>query len=142
MNNREDIEYFKSLSIKKVKEKIKEIKAQLPKEEQNVITYSKNFTLSLSNYCQNFCGYCFYNYRIPKLSGEGNVILLDNDQMTTLIQKAISYNCKEALLMSGERPDILEEVQTELERRDYGDFIEFVKDICTYLRIASHSCVS
>ncbi len=133
MNNREDIEYFKSLSIKKIKEKVKEIKAQLPKEEQNVITYSKNFTLSLSNYCQNFCSYCFYNYKVPKVSGEGNVILLDNDQMKTLIQKALSYNCKEALLMSGERPYSFEEVQKELENRNCIDFIEFIKDICTYL---------
>jgi len=133
MNNREDIEYFKSLSIKKVKEKIKEIKAQLPKEEQNVITYSKNFTLSLSNYCQNYCGYCFYNYKVPKLNGQENIVLLANDQMITLIQKAISYNCKEALLMSGERPESFEIVTKELDKRDCSDYIVFVEDICTYL---------
>ena len=47
-----DIDYFKGLSIKKLKEIIKILKAQLPREERTVITYSKNFTLSLSNYCQ------------------------------------------------------------------------------------------
>ena len=133
MINEGKTDFFKKLSIKNLKQKVKEIKAQLPKEERNVITYSKNFTISLTNYCQNFCGYCFYNYRIPKLSGEGNVILLDNDQMTTLIQKAIKYNCKEALLMSGEKPDSFEEVRAELEKRSCRDFIEFIKDICTYL---------
>jgi FO synthase subunit 1 len=133
MNNIIDIDYFNSLSIKKIKENVKEIKELLPKEEQNIITYSKNFTLSLSNYCQNFCGYCFYNYKVPKINVNANIILLNNDQLTTLIQKAISYNCKEALLMSGERPDSFEEVKKELDKRNCSDYIEFIKDICTNL---------
>ncbi len=128
-----DIKYFKSLSLKKIKEKVKEIKTQLPSEEHDAITFSKNFTLSLSNYCQNQCGYCFYNYKVPKMSGEGNVVLLDNDQMVNLIQKAIQYNCKEALIMSGERVDNFQEVRDELERRGCSEYIEFVKDICNYL---------
>jgi len=133
MVDREETSYFKNLSIKKIKEKVKEIKAQLPKEEQNLITYSKNFTLSLSNYCQNYCGYCFYNYKVPKTNNQENIVLLANDQMIKLIQTAISYNCKEALLMSGERPDSFEEVKIELNKRNYYDFIEFVKEICRYL---------
>ncbi len=133
MNNIRKIDYFNSLSIKKIKEKVKEIRELLPKEEQNIITYSKNFTISLSNYCQNFCGYCFYNYKVPKIKGNENIILLNNDQLTTLIQKAISYNCKEALLMSGERPDTFEEVKKELDKRNYSDYIEFIKDICKNL---------
>lgn len=125
--------YFKNLSLNKIKEKVKEIKAQLPKEEQKIITYSKNFTLSLSNYCENQCGYCFYNYKIPKINGEGNVVLLDNERIVTLVQKALQFNCKEALLMSGEKPDTFTEVQDELEGRSCIDYIEFVKDICQYL---------
>ncbi|MFX1257100.1 MAG: 7,8-didemethyl-8-hydroxy-5-deazariboflavin synthase subunit CofG [Promethearchaeota archaeon] len=128
-----EINYYKRLSIAKLKDKVKQIKAQLPKEEQNVITFSKNFTLSLSNYCQNQCGYCFYNYKVPKFNDEGNVIILGNDQMVTLVQKALQYNCKEALIMSGERPDSFKEVKDELEKIYCRDFIEFVKDICTYL---------
>ncbi len=124
---------LKSLSISDIKEKVRNIKAQLPIEDQKIITYSKNFTLSLSNYCQNQCGYCFYNYKVPKLGGEGNVIILGNDQMVTLVQKALNFNCKEALLMSGEKPDSFQEVKVELENRNCRDFIEFVKDICSYL---------
>ena len=128
-----DIDYFNSLSIKKIKEKVKEIKELLPKGEQNIITYSKNFTISLSNYCQNFCGYCFYNYKVPKIKGNENIVLLNNDQLTTLIQKAIKYNCKEALLMSGERPDSFKEVTKELDKRNCSDYIEFIKDMCKNL---------
>ncbi len=133
MSSRDEINYFKNLSIKKLKEKVNEIKAQLPSEKQKVISYSKNFTLSLSNYCQNQCSYCFYNYKVPKLSGEGNVVLLGNEQMVNLIQKAIHYNCKEALLMSGERPESFQIVKDELIKRDCSEYIDFVIDICTYL---------
>lgn len=127
------LDYFKDLSINDLKVKIREIKAQLPQEERNIITYSRNFTISLSNYCQNQCGYCFYNFKIPKINGNENVILINNEDIIDLVQKAIQYNCKEALLMSGEHPDSFQEVKEELERRDCNDFIQLVIDICTYL---------
>ncbi len=133
MNIQDNFEQLKNLTLKKIKEKVKDIRAQLPINEQKVITYSKNFTISLSNYCQNFCGYCFYNFRIPKLDGQGNVILLGNEQMQTLIQRGIRYNCKEALIISGEKPDSFKEVKDELKKRDCSDFTKFVKDISNYL---------
>ncbi|MFX1311048.1 MAG: 7,8-didemethyl-8-hydroxy-5-deazariboflavin synthase subunit CofG [Promethearchaeota archaeon] len=128
-----NIQQLKNLTVKEISKKVKDIKAQLSEEERNIITYSRNFTLSLSNYCINQCGYCFYNYKIPKIKGEGNVVLLSNEQMIPIIQKGLEYNCKEALLMSGERPDTFLEVKSELEKRNCKDFIEFIKDICIYL---------
>ena len=102
-------------------------------EDLKVITFSKNFTISLSNYCQNQCGYCFYNSKIPKLDGEGNVVLIENDEINDLIQNALRYDCKEALLMSGERPESFREVRDELKRRNCYEYSEFVIDICTNL---------
>jgi len=128
-----EIERLKMLSLKKLKEKARDIKSNLPQDEKKVISYSKNFTLALSNYCENQCGYCFFNYKVPKLSGEGNVILLDNTQMVRIIQKALQFNCKEALIMSGEHPDSFKEVKDEMEAMGCSDYIEFVKDICNYL---------
>ncbi|MFX1452281.1 MAG: 7,8-didemethyl-8-hydroxy-5-deazariboflavin synthase subunit CofG [Promethearchaeota archaeon] len=127
------IDYFKNLSIKNLKIKAQDIKSQLPKENRKVITYSKNFTISLSNYCQNLCGYCFYNYKLPKLDGEENVILISNDKIVSLVQKAIQYNCKEALLISGERPDSFQEVSNELKNRNCDDFVQYIIDICLHL---------
>ena len=132
MSQRE-IEYLKNLTLKELRGKVRDIKSQLPKDERFTITYSRNFTLSLTNYCQNFCGYCFYNHRIPKINGEGNIILIGNEQMQEAIQKGISHNCKEALIMSGEKPGGFKEVKDELNKRGCSDFIEFVKDISTYL---------
>ncbi len=131
--SQEEIGDLNLLTIEEIKRKVKEIRTHLPRDERFFITYSKNFTLSLSNYCQNFCGYCFYNHRIPKPNGQENAILLENEQMQTAIQRGISHDCKEALLMSGERPDSFKEVKDELEKRGCKDFIEFVKEISKYL---------
>ncbi|MHA2283383.1 MAG: 7,8-didemethyl-8-hydroxy-5-deazariboflavin synthase subunit CofG [Promethearchaeota archaeon] len=131
--SQEEIDLLKTLTKKEIKEKVKVIRSHLPKDDRFLITYSKNFTLSLSNYCQNFCGYCFYNHRIPKPNGRGNIILLENEQIRTAIQSSIKYDCKEALLMSGERPDSFKEVKDEIEKRDNKDFMEFVMNISRYL---------
>lgn len=133
MIDKERIKKLKKLSLTEIKQQIKKIIKKIPEEQRNNITYSRNFTISLSNYCQNQCGYCFYNYKVPKLGGEGNVVLIDNEEMVSLIQKGLEYDCKEALLISGERPDHYKEVQSELEKRECTDYIEFVKDICSYL---------
>ncbi len=133
MNTLNNVDFLRNLTLKQLREKVKDINEQSPKDEKNVITYSKNFTLSLSNYCVNQCRYCFFNYKIPKISGPGNIILLGNEQIENLIQEALEHNCKEALLMSGERPDNFPEVKEELKKINCLDFIEFIKDICTYL---------
>jgi len=129
MNIAQKIEDLEKISIKKLKEKIKNIKTELPREEQKIITFSKNFTLSLSNYCQNQCGYCFYNQNIPKENKEQNVVLIKDDKINELIQTGIRYGCTEALLMSGEAPDNYNVVQKELEIRNFSDFLQFVKHL-------------
>ena len=97
--------------------------------ERKIITFSKNFTLSLSNYCQNQCGYCFYNHRIPKSGKEENIVLINQRDINNLIEQGLKYHCKEALLMSGERPGNFEIVQKELKERNFNNFLDFVKKI-------------
>jgi len=133
MNESRTSNYFKNLNFTKIKSEIEEIRTELPREEQNIITYSKNFTLSLSNYCRNYCGYCYYNYKTSKLNTEGNVILLGKEELVNSVQKGLEFNCKEALLMSGEKPDTFQLVRDELEKRDHKNFLEFMKEVCIYL---------
>ncbi|MHA1804614.1 MAG: 7,8-didemethyl-8-hydroxy-5-deazariboflavin synthase subunit CofG [Promethearchaeota archaeon] len=133
MNFQEEIRYFKELSLRKLKKEIARIRGDLPPEKRKIITYSRNFTLSLSNYCQNQCGYCFYNFKVPKLSGEGNVVLLENEKMREIIQKGLEHDCKEALILSGDHPDSFKEVRDELTARHCHTFVEFVKDTCMYV---------
>ncbi|MFX1378016.1 MAG: 7,8-didemethyl-8-hydroxy-5-deazariboflavin synthase subunit CofG [Promethearchaeota archaeon] len=133
MDNKSEIKSLKKLSLKKLREKVNLVRDQLPIDKKKVITYSKNFTLSISNYCVNQCGYCHYNYRIPKFNGECNVMLLNNEKIVKITQKGLKSNCKEALIMSGERPGSFLEIKQELEKLNYSNFTEFVKDICIYL---------
>ena len=129
MNVSKNLERLKYLSLKRLKAEVSEVRSELPTEKQNIITYSKNFTISLSNYCQNRCKYCFYNQTIPKESGEENVVLIKEEKIKELIQIATQYKCKEALLMSGELPDSYSEVRSELERRNFKNFIQFAMNL-------------
>ena len=133
MDNMSTVKSFAKFTLKHIKEKVKSVRDQLPDAEKKVITYSKNYTLSLSNYCVNQCGYCYYNYKIHKSKGESNVTLLDFNRIVELSQKALQYKCKEALLMSGERPGSFIEVKNELEKLKYSNLLDYIKEICTYL---------
>ena len=137
MNITNNLKLLKTFSLKRLKEEVSEVRAELPREKQNIITYSKNFTLSLSNYCQNRCSYCFYNHTIPKDSDEENIALIREKKINELIQIATQYKCREALLMSGEFPDSYIEVRSELERRNFKDFTQFVRNLSFKLLDAS-----
>ncbi len=129
MDLSQKVEELENITIKRIKEKVKSIKKELPREEQKVITFSKNFTLSLSNYCQNQCGYCFYNQTVPKENNEQNIVLIKEDTIHELIQTAVEYGCTESLLMSGEAPDNFKVVQNELKKRNYRGFFQFVRNL-------------
>ena len=133
MINKETITNLQNSSLKKIRELSNEVQNQKPVNERKIITFSKNFTLSLSNYCQNQCGYCFYNHRIPKSGKEKNVVLINQKVISNLIEKGLKYKCKEALLMSGEKPESFEIVQKELKERNFINFFDFVRKVSSEL---------
>jgi len=128
-----DIDKLLALSIPDIQEQVRKIKYNLSSEERKIITFSKNYTLSLSNYCQNECGYCYYNYRIPKEKGEENVVLLSKEEIKNKTETALKYGCKEALIMSGENPEIFPEVQNLLKDYGFNNYLNYVEYICHYL---------
>lgn len=127
------IDKFRSLKLSEIKKKILEIRADLKQEERNIITYSRNYTLSLSNYCRNKCSYCYYHYLIPKNSEEKNTILLSQEKIRAKTDTALKYGCKEALIMSGEKPDTFKEVKNALKDYGFDEYLDYVQDICQYL---------
>lgn len=126
MIKKKDIVNYKDLTLKKLKLKVSEIRNSKSSDERNVISFSKNFTLSLSNYCQNQCGYCFYNHHVPKSGKDENIALIKRVKIEKLIDLGIKYHCKEALLMSGENPEKFEPVQKQLRERNFESFIDFI----------------
>jgi 7,8-didemethyl-8-hydroxy-5-deazariboflavin synthase CofG subunit len=127
------IKKLKSLSLKKLKTQVKDIKLELSEEDRNIITYSKNFTLVLSTFCSNRCSYCYFNFRIPKEREEDNIVLLEAEKIATIASNAKNYKCKEALIMSGECPDYFSEVRQELLKNSYKSFVDYVKSLCKRL---------
>jgi len=127
------VEKLKSLSLRKVKQRVDEIQKEYDKEHDKIITYSKNVTISLSNYCKNQCSYCFYNHRVPKSPDNENIILISNSILDSLIIEAKKFDCKEALIMSGEAPDSFQIVRDELKKRGFKSYIDFLNEISNIL---------
>ena len=95
--------------------------------ENNLITYSKNIFIPLTEICRNDCGYC--NFK--KHPSDPDVILLKTkDEILAELKEAEKYGCKEALFTFGEDADEEEAVRLKLEEYGYERMIDYVVDIC------------
>jgi FO synthase len=86
------------------------------------VTFSRNFTLSLSRTCQCYCKYCaFATHRTH---------LYTPDEVERLLDDAARRGAKELLVLTGERPEVNPELAARL--RDYGhdDFTSYVAWAC------------
>jgi FO synthase len=86
------------------------------------VTFSRNYTLSLSRTCRCVCRYCSFATR--------RAHLYSPDEVTERLDEALRRNAKELLVLTGERPEVNAEVAGRL--RDYGhdDFVSYVVWAC------------
>src|ERR671937_2386632 len=86
------------------------------------VTFSRNYTLSLSRTCRCFCKYCAFATHRPHLYAPREV--------ERRLDDAVRRNAKELLILTGEAPDHNAEVAARL--RDYGhhDFVGYVVWAC------------
>lgn len=95
--------------------------------ENNLITYSKNIFIPLTEICRNDCGYC--NFK--KHPDDPDVILLKTkEEILDDLKEAEEYGCKEALFTFGEDPDEEEAVRLKLREYGYERMTDYVVDIC------------
>ncbi len=86
------------------------------------ITFSRNYTLSLSRTCQCHCKYCaFATHRAHIHSPEAVERRLD---------EAERRNAKELLVLTGERPEVNAEVAARLAEWGHDDFTSYVVWAC------------
>ena len=86
------------------------------------VTFSRNYTLSLSRTCRCFCKYCaFATHRAH---------LYAPDEVERLLDDAVRRNAKELLILTGERPEVNAEVAARLERYGHRDFTSYVAWAC------------
>jgi 7,8-didemethyl-8-hydroxy-5-deazariboflavin synthase len=97
------------------------------KRENNIITYSKNVFIPLTEICRNYCGYCTFR-KDPKDSSA--IILKDKKEVISQLKIAEKYDCKEALFTFGEQADEEKIVKSALENKGFENMTEYVYDIC------------
>src|SRR5256714_3021231 len=86
------------------------------------VTFSRNFTLSLSRTCRCYCKYCaFATHRAHLYSPE---------EVEDLLDDAVRRGAKELLVLTGEKPEVHQEVADKLRSYGHGDFTSYVAWAC------------
>ena len=80
------------------------------------VTFSRNFTLSLSRTCRCYCKYCAFATHQPHLHAPDEVLRI-------LDQAAKRHRVKELLVLTGEKPEVNAEVAARLREHGHEDFI-------------------
>jgi len=89
---------------------------------ENIITYSKSYTLVLTHSCANQCLYCGFRKK-----DEGIITFSDAEE---IIKTAKEKGHWEILVMSGEKPQKIRKVSSSFKNLGYKDFTSFALDIC------------
>lgn len=86
------------------------------------VTYSRNYTLSLSRTCQCFCKYCSFATHQAHLYAP--------QEVERRLDDAVRRRCKELLILTGERPEVNAEVAERLSLWGHEDFTSYVAWTC------------
>jgi FO synthase len=87
------------------------------------VTFSRNFTLSLSRTCRCYCKYCAFATHQPHLH--------EPDEVLRLLDDAVAkHRVKELLVLTGERPEHNPGVAAKLAELGHDDFTSYVVWVC------------
>ncbi len=86
------------------------------------VTFSRNYTLSLSRTCQCYCKYCAFATHRAHIHAP--------DEVERRLDEALKRNTKELLVLTGERPEVNPEVAARLAEWGHEDFTSYVVWAC------------
>ena len=86
------------------------------------VTFSRNFTLSLSRTCQCYCKYCAFATHQAHIHAPEDV--------ERILDEALKRNAKELLVLTGERPEVNPVVAERLKAWGHDDFTSYVVWAC------------
>jgi FO synthase len=86
------------------------------------VTFSRNYTLSLSRTCQCYCKYCAFATRRAHLHAP--------EEVERRLDEAQRRNAKELLVLTGERPEVNPDVAARLREWGHEDFTSYVAWAC------------
>ncbi|MDT7570209.1 MAG: synthase, partial [Actinomycetota bacterium] len=86
------------------------------------VTFSRNYTISLSRTCQCFCKYCSFATRKAHLHAP--------EEVERMLDDAERRNAKELLVLTGEKPEVNPEVAARLAEYGHASFTDYVAWTC------------
>jgi FO synthase len=86
------------------------------------VTFSRNYTLSLSRTCQCYCKYCAFATHQAHIHAP--------DEVERQLDQALKRNAKELLVLTGERPEVNPDVAARLTEWGHEDFTSYVVWAC------------
>ncbi|HWC07501.1 MAG TPA: radical SAM protein, partial [Solirubrobacterales bacterium] len=86
------------------------------------VTFSRNFTLSLSRTCQCYCKYCAFATHQAHVHAPADV--------ERILDEALKRNTKELLVLTGEKPEVNPVVAERLAAWGHDDFTSYVAWAC------------
>jgi FO synthase len=86
------------------------------------VTFSRNYTLSLSRTCQCYCKYCAFATHQPHIHPP--------EEVERRLDEAVRRNAKELLVLTGERPEVNPVVAAKLAEWGHEDFTSYVVWAC------------
>jgi|TARA_B100001029_G_scaffold179779_1_gene190951 7,8-didemethyl-8-hydroxy-5-deazariboflavin synthase CofG subunit len=108
------------------------------KHKGNLITFSKNIFIPLTQLCRDQCSYC--TFKIEPHEGD---LLIEPEDVLESAKKAVKLGCTELLFVSGDRPENIYDVyQKKLESMGYrstADYMIAMSEICLEEGIFPHS---
>ena len=86
------------------------------------VTYSRNYTVSLSRTCRCYCKYCAF--------ATHKAHLYSPEEVDGLLDEAVKRRAKELLVLTGEQPEVNAEVRERLRSYGHEDFVSYVVWTC------------
>src|SRR5450631_2008253 len=86
------------------------------------VTFSRNFTLSLSRTCRCYCKYCSFATHGAHLHAP--------EEVERMLDHAARRNVKELLVLTGEHPEVNRDVAERLRYHGHEDFTAYVVWTC------------
>ncbi|GBD45395.1 FO synthase [bacterium HR41] len=86
------------------------------------VTFSRNYTISLSRTCRCYCKYCAFATHKPHLHAP--------EAVERMLDDAVRRGAKELLVLTGEAPDENREVRERLRSWGHDSFLDYVEWTC------------
>jgi len=91
----------------------------------DIVTYSRNVFIPVTNMCRNNCGYCGFRREV----GSAEAVIMSPDSARDTLKKAARLGCIEALFTYGDSPEDPRFFEA-LGRYGYRTLNDYVYDLC------------